>query len=673
MNEDAELLRRYTEGKSEAAFAELVRRHVGFVYGIALRRVHGDAHLAEEVAQGVFTDLARKAAVLVRHPALGAWLFRSARFAAAQAMRSEKRRKMREQEAQIMHELPDGTAASEPNWSAVRPVLDEVMETLPERDRVAVWLRVCEGRPFAEVGARLSASEDAVRVRVDRALEKMRVSLARRGVVSTTVALTSALAQEAGIVAPAGFAASVTGAALAGAAAGGGIAAGLGLSTFMSTIKLAAWSGAVAVLCASVAGNAYLLTNPALRNAATLANTAAASLPNTSAAAMPLLLVKDANLSVLRDQLRASGVDEAAIRAMLEGVLRRRYREKLSEDRAERTRRGWWRDPRVNMTGPETPVQFGDDRRLLREMVTRPLEQLLGPDPLALAEADVRYAFLPAELRQAFGKLDRDTPPNFVPSGQLEADGEIETELAGQRRAVEEKRKELVDALTPAQRTDWEMRMSPFAANLGRQLERIDATETEYRAVFPIAENLAKARNAKPSDETDPMAARDMAEQQAMQQLVTTLGYERALDYIWGGALEYAHYARVAREANLPASTAGRVMQLAAETANQAAAVHSDAKLGVEQKRAALVALQQSVRPALDALLPPEVQQRLAPNAQTWFTGLGVGTYKPIRGSLPGATGIMVTFPKSVESPPPVSLTRLQLLPQRPPMPQALP
>ena len=70
-NQDSELLRRYTEEKSEAAFAELVRRHLDLVYSVALRQVGGDAHLAQDVAQTVFTALARKAASLVERPVLG--------------------------------------------------------------------------------------------------------------------------------------------------------------------------------------------------------------------------------------------------------------------------------------------------------------------------------------------------------------------------------------------------------------------------------------------------------------------------------------------------------------------------------------------------------------------------------------------------------------------------
>ena len=42
MIEDAELLRHYATEQSEAAFAELTRRHVDLVYSAALRLVHGD-------------------------------------------------------------------------------------------------------------------------------------------------------------------------------------------------------------------------------------------------------------------------------------------------------------------------------------------------------------------------------------------------------------------------------------------------------------------------------------------------------------------------------------------------------------------------------------------------------------------------------------------------------
>jgi DNA-directed RNA polymerase specialized sigma24 family protein len=89
MNDDAELLRRYFEEGVDAAFAELVRRHVDLVYSAALRQVNGDTHLAADATQIVFSDLARKAGAPVGHQVLAGWLFTSTRFAAAKLVRGE--------------------------------------------------------------------------------------------------------------------------------------------------------------------------------------------------------------------------------------------------------------------------------------------------------------------------------------------------------------------------------------------------------------------------------------------------------------------------------------------------------------------------------------------------------------------------------------------------------
>ena len=105
MIDDIELLRRYQDEGSNEAFADLVRRYIDLVFAVALRKVGGDAHLAQEVAQNVFTDLARKAGQLKRHPVLSAWLFKSTHFAAANLRRSEQRRGVREQQAFIMQTL----------------------------------------------------------------------------------------------------------------------------------------------------------------------------------------------------------------------------------------------------------------------------------------------------------------------------------------------------------------------------------------------------------------------------------------------------------------------------------------------------------------------------------------------------------------------------------------
>lgn len=124
MTDDATLLRHYVEDRSEAAFAEVVRRHLGLVYSVALRQVGGDVQLAEDVAQQVFTALARKARELSQRAVLGGWLYQCARFAAIDIARAESRRRRREQEAEIMREL-NAAPTTETDWEQLRPILDE--------------------------------------------------------------------------------------------------------------------------------------------------------------------------------------------------------------------------------------------------------------------------------------------------------------------------------------------------------------------------------------------------------------------------------------------------------------------------------------------------------------------------------------------------------------------
>ena len=177
MTPDSELLDRYARTRSEDAFAELVRRHVNLVYSAALRQVNGDAHLAQDVAQTVFTDLARKAGSLARRESLTGWLYTSAHYAASKIVRTENRR--RDREEKFMREptnesragFQPAQSAPEADWEKVRPALDDAMHELKESDRESLLLRYFENRQFAEVGAKLGLNENTARMRVERALE----------------------------------------------------------------------------------------------------------------------------------------------------------------------------------------------------------------------------------------------------------------------------------------------------------------------------------------------------------------------------------------------------------------------------------------------------------------------------------------------------------------------
>jgi len=208
---DYELLQAYVAKGSQAAFSELVNRHLPLVWSAARRQMR-DEHLTQDVAQQVFTLLAQKAVALGPHTIVPGWLYRTTSHVAARTQRGETRRREREQLATIaMNEPPNN-----PAWTEVEPLLDEAMASLNDTDRDAVILRYFKNQSLREVGAALGSSEDAAQKRLARAVEKLHTFFTHRGKTVTTGAFIAALAGGAIQPVPAGMAAIISTTALSG-------------------------------------------------------------------------------------------------------------------------------------------------------------------------------------------------------------------------------------------------------------------------------------------------------------------------------------------------------------------------------------------------------------------------------------------------------------------------
>jgi uncharacterized protein (TIGR03435 family) len=238
-----DLLRQFARENSQDAFNEIVRRHLNLVYSAARRQVRSP-QLAEEIAQSVFTDLARNAGKLKPGTILTAWLYSVTRWTAIDVVHKESRRQLREQIAVEMNDMN----ATANDWTQIEPLLDDAMAALDETDRSAILLRYFENKSLREVGASLKISDDAAQKRVSRAVERLREFFSKRSVTIGASGLAVLISANAVQSAPIGLAKVVATVAVAkGAAAGGST-----LTLAKGALKIMAWTQAKTAMVVGV-------------------------------------------------------------------------------------------------------------------------------------------------------------------------------------------------------------------------------------------------------------------------------------------------------------------------------------------------------------------------------------------------------------------------------------
>ncbi len=156
------------------AFASLVQPHLGMLYRIASRACR-DPALAEDAVQEALTLAFRRLDRYQPGTSLRAFLATMAVKQAHTLLRSERRRRVRE-DASALPEHPAGPVevlAAERTARRVRTVL----ASLPKKRQQAALLRLDGGMSYAEIAQAIGTTEGSARVLVHYALNTLRKEL----------------------------------------------------------------------------------------------------------------------------------------------------------------------------------------------------------------------------------------------------------------------------------------------------------------------------------------------------------------------------------------------------------------------------------------------------------------------------------------------------------------
>ena len=159
-----------------APFDEVYREHADAVYRFCVSQLR-DSATAEDIAGDVFAAAYAAYGRARPDPAgVRTWLFRIARNAVIDQYRREGRRLSLIARIGRDREFPDSVEENVEQRFDLRSIR-AALETLRERDRQLVGLRVAGGLSFAEIGQVLGMREGAAKMATHRALERVRSRL----------------------------------------------------------------------------------------------------------------------------------------------------------------------------------------------------------------------------------------------------------------------------------------------------------------------------------------------------------------------------------------------------------------------------------------------------------------------------------------------------------------
>jgi hypothetical protein len=340
------------------------------------------------------------------------------------------------------------------------------------------------------------------------------------------------------------------------------------------------------------------------RRSAQSGKTVTVTVPSTTA--LDWRVVESEDYKKYIANLRAIGCPEETIRDIIVADVNKLFEARKKELSGSSTNKfQYWK------TGNFFADMFNEEKlqknRQLAKEKQALLKELLGvevaekPDMMGgMNPFETMLDFLPAEKQTALMNLEQDFAAKTMKRMK-----DLQRNPAAMKEIQAEKDAELAKIMSPQEKEEYDLRMSQTAMVMRMSMGDFQPSEEEFRDIFKARKKFDDefSMMGGAANKPEERERRELAQKELDNDIKSILGEDRFREYKYDRDFSQSSLNDIAKEHNVPKEQAYKVFDIKAAAQEQATAIRKDKNLTPEQRQAALNAIQQETRNAVNGAL----------------------------------------------------------------------
>jgi len=348
--------------------------------------------------------------------------------------------------------------------------------------------------------------------------------------------------------------------------------------------------------------------------------------------------IEDGDYQTYVENLRRIGCPEETIRDLVKQDLDKLYDQRKADILSKApARKEYWKTGNPSALSRPSNATSSQMAQLDREK-NEVLGDLFGsqgvaainrPSPLARARSQAKsgYAmdFIPEETKAQLNTLEQEYGSQLLKKmAQGASDAQDMAEI---RQLRQDRDSRIATMLTPEQKTEYDLRKSPTAANMRLQMDGFDPSEDEFREIFAARKAFDDEYGVVPgsSISAGDMEGRQFAEQEMNNQIRTSLGDDRYQDYLRQTDYDYKSIAKITERQGLGENISAQVYDMKGGAEELAREIRMNTSLPIEERQMQLGQIRTETSRSIESLIGGQGAAALQGQAggRNWLNNLG--------------------------------------------------